>query len=117
MGCQVIQAIGQASGEPSLAFAENHYVEKLLLHRQVFLQLDDERRPGEEVAQEQAEETMPVHAGILQRGIGPGPFGQWVGGSGSVAGALSLYAWRPLWASPHPRRSWPVFATPPPNPS
>jgi hypothetical protein len=57
---QTVQPIGQTAHKAPAAAAQDHYVEELLLFRQVAFDLHDERRPGEKVGQEQAEESMPV---------------------------------------------------------
>jgi hypothetical protein len=44
----------------SAAATDNDHVEKLLLNRQVPLDLDDERRPGEEIGEQQAKQRVPV---------------------------------------------------------
>jgi hypothetical protein len=57
---QPFQAIGQSTGEAAAAAADDQHVEQLLLHRQVTLDIDHEGRAGEEVGQEQPEESVPV---------------------------------------------------------
>ena len=49
---QILQAVRQLSGKPTLAFANDDDVEELLLEGQVFLQLDDERRASEEIGEQ-----------------------------------------------------------------
>ena len=61
---QVVQPVGQTAREPPTAPAQDYHVEKLLLLRQVALHFHRERRVGEEVHEEQAEQAMPVAQGI-----------------------------------------------------
>jgi hypothetical protein len=54
---QAAQPVGQAAAKPPAAPAHDDHVEELRLLRQVALNLHGERRAGEEVGQQQAEEA------------------------------------------------------------
>jgi hypothetical protein len=62
MRCKVVEAVRQPQQQLARPLAQDGHVVKLLLQRQVLFQLDVERRAGEEVGQEEAEEAVPVHA-------------------------------------------------------
>jgi hypothetical protein len=49
------------------AAADDHHVEQLLLDRQVPLDLDLERRAGEEVGEQETEQTVPGRAALRDR--------------------------------------------------
>jgi hypothetical protein len=49
---QALQPVGKASDKAPAAAAHDHDVKKLLLRRQVALDLDGERRAAEEVGQQ-----------------------------------------------------------------
>jgi hypothetical protein len=57
---QALQPVGQPADKAPPAPPHDHHAEQLLLHRQVALDLDAERRAGEEVGEEQAEQPVPV---------------------------------------------------------
>jgi hypothetical protein len=56
---QRAQPVGEGAREPPSA-ADDHHVKELLLLGQVALHLHDERRAGEEVGQQQAEQPVPI---------------------------------------------------------
>src|SRR5437870_11610535 len=60
-GRQRIEAVRQPPPEAAWPLAQDDHVENLLLLRQILLQLDLKRRAGEEVGQEEAEESVPVN--------------------------------------------------------
>ena len=65
VGPEPAQPVGQPAGKPPPAAADDDHVEKLLLDRQVALDLDHEWGAGEEVGEQQAEQAVPVPQRLL----------------------------------------------------